>query len=145
MKTFLCRATAAALLLAGCQAHTPDPGVKPDFVPCDPDQPERPCTPEPSLEPSGEEASEDEEEASEDEEEASEDEEGASEDEGTRDETPPGVKPRRVPCDPARPELPCTPEPEAPTPPGVKPRHVPCDPARPELPCTPEPPAPRER
>lgn len=30
------------------------------------------------------------------------------------DETPPGVKPRHVPCDPVRPEMPCTPEPEGP-------------------------------
>lgn len=53
-------------------------------------------------------------------------------------------KPRYVPCDPKRPELPCTPDtwPEkegaAKRPPHAKPRHVPCDPKRPELPCTPE-------
>ncbi len=55
----------------------------------------------------------------------------------------PGVKPHFVPCDPKRPELPCTPETaparlERPTKPGVKPHFVPCDPERPELPCTPD-------
>lgn len=58
-----------------------------------------------------------------------------------------GVKPRFVRCDPARPELPCTPNTAPPfalrrpasTPPGVKPERVPCDPARPDLPCTPDP------
>ena len=62
------------------------------------------------------------------------------------------AKPRYVPCDPARPDLPCTPD--APPPPPtkaaptkappapVKPRYVPCDPARPDLPCTPDAPPP---
>lgn len=57
------------------------------------------------------------------------------------DDVEPEAKPDHVPCDPTRPELPCTPEMESPEPmpePGVKPDHVPCDPARPELPCTPE-------
>ncbi len=55
-----------------------------------------------------------------------------------QDETSHEAKPDHVPCDPAHPELPCTPE----TPPEprleAKPDHLPCDPAHPELPCTPE-------
>ncbi|TNF30121.1 MAG: hypothetical protein EP329_14190 [Deltaproteobacteria bacterium] len=53
----------------------------------------------------------------------------------------PHVKPHYVKCDPAHPEMPCTPDTppedlEAPT--GRKPDYVPCDPAHPEMPCTPD-------
>ncbi|MFT7578842.1 MAG: hypothetical protein ACI9MR_000503 [Myxococcota bacterium] len=60
-----------------------------------------------------------------------------------------GVKPHYVKCDPAHPEMACTPDTpplgiaptEAPThthKPGVKPHYVKCDPAHPEMPCTPD-------
>ncbi len=63
------------------------------------------------------------------------------------DSAKPGVKPHFVPCDPKRPDLPCTPttppldiegKGETKTPPGVKPHYVKCDPNRPEMPCTPD-------
>jgi hypothetical protein len=101
------------------------PGRKPDYVKCDPQRPELPCTPD---SPPPEELKRD------------------------RDDGPPGRKPHYVKCDPDRPELPCTPDSPPPEdlkrdrnddPPGRKPDYVKCDPARPELPCTPDQPAPR--
>jgi|GEM_PF-2833110 len=61
----------------------------------------------------------------------------------------PGRKPHYVKCDPAHPEMPCTPD-LAPADikgnpptrkgdvPGRKPHYVKCDPAHPEMPCTPD-------
>ena len=82
------------------------PGVKPMYVKCDPARPNMPCTPDgPIRAPEGL---------------------GAQGEAGSADprlvepspsETPPGVKPHYVKCDPAHPEMPCTPDPVAPRPP----------------------------
>ncbi|MEZ4473348.1 MAG: hypothetical protein R3F60_21685 [bacterium] len=66
---------------------------------------------------------------------------------GPASQAAPGRKPDYVRCDPAHPELPCTPdEAEAPEPPPspVKPDFLPCDPDHPERPCTPVPQRPEE-
>ncbi len=121
MKTVI--APFALVLLNAC-ATVPDASgdrensVKPHSVPCDPEHPERPCTPEPVLTPAalaGDEADAAEAEEEERDLEHGDEEDADAQDEAAPKESPPsGVKPRRVPCDPARPELPCTPEPEAP-------------------------------
>jgi hypothetical protein len=98
-------AALSALALAACHASAPEApsGVKPRHVACDPAAPERPCTPEPGLEPAGADTGD-----------VEAGELGAADAPTLEPETPPGVKPRRVACDPSRPELPCTPEPAAP-------------------------------
>ena len=64
----------------------------------------------------------------------------------------PGKRPSYVKCDPAQPDMPCTPDAPPPdvdrTPtrkggkPGGRPDYVKCDPAQPDMPCTPDAPPP---